>query len=125
MVLDYTGEDPDDQNIREAHGFTPEDDWEDESLLCRNGCGLSYPYIAIGKVRRCRAVGINRKIGKVYLLPAKPACGARAVFWPDDEACDAECVLDRDPKHARHEDEILGGWTDEELITSYPHDHPV
>ena len=49
------GEDPDDRAIREAHGFTCEDDWQDESLLCRNGCGLSYPHISSGKIRVCRA----------------------------------------------------------------------
>ena len=47
------GEDPDDRAIREAHGFTYEDDWQDESLLCRNGCGLSYPDISSGKIREC------------------------------------------------------------------------
>ena len=35
-------EDPDDRLIREAHGFTYEDNWQDESLMCRNGCGISY-----------------------------------------------------------------------------------
>ena len=49
------GEDPDDRDIREAHGFTYEDDWQDESLLCRNGCGLSYPDVSSGKIRECRA----------------------------------------------------------------------
>ena len=49
------GEDPDDRAIREAHGFTYEDDWQDRSLLCRNGCGLSYPDISSGKIRRCSA----------------------------------------------------------------------
>jgi hypothetical protein len=46
-------EDPDDRDIRVAHGFTREDDWEDLSLLCRNGCGKSYYVIAVGKVRAC------------------------------------------------------------------------
>lgn len=49
------GEDPDDRAIREAHGFTYEDDWQDRSLLCRNGCGLSYPDISSGKIRECSA----------------------------------------------------------------------
>ena len=48
------GEDPDDRAIREAHGFTYEDDWQDESLLCRKGCGLSYPDVSSGKIRECR-----------------------------------------------------------------------
>lgn len=47
-------EDPDDRLIREAHGFTYEDNWQDESLMCRNGCGVSYYEIAIGKMRQCR-----------------------------------------------------------------------
>lgn len=46
-------EDPGDRQDREAHGFTYEDDWRDASLLCRNGCGLSYPEIVAGKIRRC------------------------------------------------------------------------
>jgi hypothetical protein len=50
------GEDPDDRAIREAHGFSYEDDFEDRSLLCRNGCGLTYFDIASGKIRKCRAV---------------------------------------------------------------------
>lgn len=45
-------------------------------------------------------------------------CGATTVFWPDDEACDAECVL---PKgHAPddlHVDETLGVWREDELTT--------
>lgn len=47
------GEDPDDRAIREAHGFSFGDDWQDESLLCRNGCGISYPEIVGGKIREC------------------------------------------------------------------------
>jgi hypothetical protein len=46
-------EDPDDRAIREAHGFAYEDDWEDLSLLCRNGCGQTYYDIAVGKMRQC------------------------------------------------------------------------
>jgi hypothetical protein len=46
-------EDPDDRAIREAHGFTYDDDWQDETLLCRNGCGWPYPEIAIAKMRKC------------------------------------------------------------------------
>lgn len=49
------GEDPDDRAIREAHGFAYEDDWQDRSLLCRNGCGLTYPDISAGKIRECSA----------------------------------------------------------------------
>ena len=49
------GEDPDDRAIREAHGFSFEDDHEDRSLLCRNGCGETYSDISSGKIRACRA----------------------------------------------------------------------
>jgi hypothetical protein len=46
-------EDPDDRAIREAHGFSYEDDFEDRTLLCRNGCGATYFDIAVGKIREC------------------------------------------------------------------------
>lgn len=46
-------EDPDDRDIREAHGFTYEDDWRDRTLLCRNGCGTSYYDVISGKIRKC------------------------------------------------------------------------
>lgn len=48
-------EDPDDREIRKAHGFTYDDDWRDETLLCRNGCGLPYSEVVAGKVRACSA----------------------------------------------------------------------
>jgi hypothetical protein len=50
------GEDPDDRAIREAHGFSYEDDYEARSLLCRNGCGETYFDIAVGKMRECRGI---------------------------------------------------------------------
>lgn len=44
-------------------------------------------------------------------------CGARTVFWPDEEACDAECALP--PGHAGpHEDETLGTWSEDDLLTT-------
>lgn len=48
-------------------------------------------------------------------------CGATTVFWPEVEACDAECVLPRghDPADV-HEDEILGRWSEDELTTHHP-----
>lgn len=61
------GEDPDDRAIREAHGFTFEDDWQDKSLLCRNGCGIAYPDIAGGKIRECRASSIKSASPMVIL----------------------------------------------------------
>jgi hypothetical protein len=47
------------------------------------------------------------------------ACRARTVFWPDDEGCDAECVLPigHEPNEI-HEDAILGTWNEDDLITS-------
>ena len=49
------GEDPDDRAIREAHGFTYDDDFEDRSLVCRNGCGATYFDVAVCKIRTCVA----------------------------------------------------------------------
>ena len=51
------GEDPDDRAIREAHGFSYDDDYDDRALLCRNGCGETYFNIATGKIRECAARG--------------------------------------------------------------------
>lgn len=48
------GEDPDDRQVREAHGIgfsvpcVPD-------VKCRNGCGLDYKDIASGKIRECAA----------------------------------------------------------------------
>jgi hypothetical protein len=55
-IDDILAEDPDDREIREAHGFTRDDDWQDLSLLCRNGCGETYYEIAVAKIRKCPAV---------------------------------------------------------------------
>lgn len=49
----------------------------------------------------------------------QPTCGATAVFWPDDEACEAVCILPPGHQPAdRHEDENLGEWTEDDLPTS-------
>lgn len=48
-------EDPFDRLDRQAHGFTYEDDWHDKTLVCRNGCGLTYYEVVCGKVRICNA----------------------------------------------------------------------
>ncbi len=52
-------------------------------------------------------------------------CGAKTVFWPDMEACDAECIL---PKgHAPedlHVDETLGVWREGDLLTYRPEETP-
>lgn len=48
-------------------------------------------------------------------------CGASTIFWPDVEACEAECVLPRDHEPADvHEDEILGQWSEDDLPTHHP-----
>jgi len=50
------------------------------------------------------------------------ACRARTVFWPDDEACDAECSPPRGHEPVEiHEDEILGEWNEEDMYTSHPY----
>jgi hypothetical protein len=52
---------------------------------------------------------------------ARQACGAIAVFWPEVEAIDAECVRPLGHKPADiHEDEILGEWHEDELVTLLP-----
>lgn len=48
-------------------------------------------------------------------------CGARAVFWPDVEACEAECIRPRGHQPANvHKDEILGEWDEDYLPTHHP-----
>lgn len=52
---------------------------------------------------------------------ATTLCGATAVLWPDDEACDAECILPAGHEPADvHEDEILGEWSEDDLSTHHP-----
>lgn len=49
------------------------------------------------------------------------ACGATATFWPDDEACDVECILPVGHQPADvHEDDILGTWSEDDLPTTIP-----
>jgi hypothetical protein len=48
-------EDPDDRLDRIAHGFLYDDNYRDESLKCRNGCGLTYMEVVAGKIRECTA----------------------------------------------------------------------
>jgi len=46
-------------------------------------------------------------------------CGATAVLWPDDEACEAECHLpDGHIPLGIHEDPVLGTWSEDDLPTS-------
>lgn len=47
-------------------------------------------------------------------------CGAATVFWPDDEACDAVCVLPAWHPGTQHLDEVLGWWDENELTTTRP-----
>lgn len=50
-------------------------------------------------------------------------CGARTVFWPDDEQCDAECCLPPGHQPANiHSDEILEEWDEDVLNTRYPNE---
>jgi hypothetical protein len=81
-------EDPDDREIREAHGFTWDDNWQDDSLLCRNGCGLSYPDITSGKIRECRGATCGREIR--YVTPFGERCTEPCDLAPDHEGdCDS------------------------------------
>jgi hypothetical protein len=48
-------------------------------------------------------------------------CGATAVFWPEAEGCEAECIRPRGHQPPDvHEDEILGQWTEDDLPTHFP-----
>lgn len=49
------GEDPDDREIREAHGIGYEEDPGDLGVVCRYGCGATYHDISSGKRRTCPA----------------------------------------------------------------------
>lgn len=48
-------------------------------------------------------------------------CGARSIWWPDEEACEAECCLPagHEPTDV-HEDNTLGEWTEDQLNTWWP-----
>ena len=52
-IEELASEDPDDREVRLAHGFGRDD--ADEAP-CRNGCGLLYSDVVAGKIRRCLAV---------------------------------------------------------------------
>jgi len=52
---------------------------------------------------------------------APDLCGATTVFWPNVEACDAECILPRGHEPADvHEDQTLGEWREDDLPTEHP-----
>lgn len=50
--------------------------------------------------------------GNVFSLLDGPwaGCRERAVFWPDYEACDAECCLPAGHGGEQHYDQVLGWW---------------
>lgn len=48
-------------------------------------------------------------------------CGAKTVFWPDVEGCEAECIMPAEHEPAEiHEDEILGEWNEDDMFTHHP-----
>lgn len=49
--------------------------------------------------------------------PDASLCGARTTFWPDDEACEAACMLPAGHPGTVHKDEILDEWSEGDLIT--------
>jgi hypothetical protein len=71
---------------------------------------------AIIECQQCRHVWDTEM---PYDVPTE-RCGARTVFWPDVEACDAECIRHRGHKGTIHEDEILGTWDEEDMMTAHP-----
>lgn len=55
-------------------------------------------------------------LGVGSLFPSA-ACGARATFWPDVEACEATCSLPSGHLQKEHRDKTLGVWDPDELLT--------
>lgn len=70
-------------------------------------------------VYRCRQCQHSWDTSMPLNLPAE-RCGARTIFWPDVEACEAECIRHQGHKGTIHEDEILGDWDEEDMITWNP-----
>jgi hypothetical protein len=63
------------KSLREAHGFTPEDDsYTLKPPLCRNGCGLDYFTIAVRQVQQCSGTA------NVSLLPGNLARRQQSSF---------------------------------------------
>lgn len=54
-----------------------------------------------------------------YTVPQE-TCGARTVFWPETEACEAKCIRHHGHKGTVHEDVILGEWDEEDMNTIHP-----
>ena len=46
------------------------------------------------------------------------SCGARTIFWPGEDDCEATCEM---PPHTgpTHFDPVLGGWDEDEMLTTY------
>lgn len=79
------------------------------------GCAHTADEIAEGA---CRTVKLEEH--EILLALASELgvpCGATATFWPDDEACPAECLLPLGHEGTTHTDDILGDWTEDELNT--------
>jgi hypothetical protein len=91
------GEDPDDRTIREAHGFSYEDDYRDRSLLCRNGCGETYFDIAVGKRRVCRAA-MAAMIKRASVLAASLPPRRTLHYHPSVTAALAAAAPPREPE---------------------------
>ena len=65
----------------------------------------------------------NQRVASDAAAPAdepRGACGAVTIFWPDVEACEAECFRPEGHGGTIHEDETLGEWDEEEQSTHYP-----
>jgi hypothetical protein len=68
-----------------------------------------------------RPLILGDKSFEVVPAPEEKACGAMTTFWPDVEACEAECCLPRGHSPANvHKDRILGEWDAEEMPTTLP-----
>jgi hypothetical protein len=99
-----------------------------EGMIADEAC-----YFARAWVAEAKATGKNiPESGLIFTytdmngMPAElsgtawPTCGARTIRWPDDEACEAECMLPADHSPTEvHFDEILGEWSEsDELPTT-------
>jgi hypothetical protein len=54
-IDEVCAEDPGDRADRLAHGFSFDDDIDDPSVVCRNGCGLTYEVVIAGKIELCQS----------------------------------------------------------------------
>jgi len=73
---------------------------------------------AIGKGIDAATDAVNEVLNELGPPPAEAPCGARTIFWPDVEACEAECILPAGHQPSDvHEDDVLGEWSENELPT--------